>query len=151
MLSNYCEGEKASFGSASLSSINNGTGEPATPVDYHNFISQQKQLMQKIHSQEKKLKSYHSKQTPQSPVNANLVSMSSTFVKRYNSFNTKHDRPDKAAAGFDRVKHSMQTMSTLCAPMPLISAALPSASKSAVKTASSDNHLNRHDYILMIK
>lgn len=123
------------FNSASLTSIHNAENG----CEYQNFILQQKQLMQKIHSQEKKLKNYHR----QSSANPGL--MSSSFVKRYNSFNSKYDRPEmkSCAGGFDRLKQSIQTVSTLCAPMPLISSALPSASKHC-KAANSENNLNRH-------
>ncbi len=143
MLGNYELDKKVNshFTSASATSI--GNDDVSAIGDYTNFIQQQKQLMQKIHSQEKKLKNYHSKQA-----NPNLMSVSSTFVKRYNSFNSKHDKLDKN--GFDRLKHSMQTVSQLCTPMPLVSTALPAPSKTLFKTTASDNNLNRQKLNIFI-
>lgn len=136
------------FGSASLTSINNTDN---VNCEYQNFILQQKHLMQKIHSQEKKLKHYHTKQSTH--CNPNLVSGS--FLKRTNSYNSKYDRPECRSSsaygsGFDKLRNTMQTMSTLCAPMPLHSAALPSPSKH-FKSTNTGNDFNRHIKFLNYK
>ncbi len=125
------------FNSASLTSINN------TDCDYQSFILQQKHLINKIHSQEKKLKNYHKQAT----VCTNPSLVSTSFLKRHNTFNSKYDRPEcrssSHCSGFDRLKVSVP----LCAPMPLHSSGLPAPSKHFKGNTNSENNFNRHNYL----
>ncbi len=124
------QAEMQSFGSQSLNSIDDVT------CDYQNFILQQKHLMQKIHSQEKKLRSFQKTASP------NPCLMSSSFVKRHNSCNLKYERPKSLAGGtMDKLRCSMQT---LCTPLPHVSAELPVTSKNYRGSTCSDNNFNRH-------
>ena len=117
------------FGSVSLNSIDSPT------CDYQNFIIQQKNLMHKIHSQERKLKNFHKHSTP-----ANPHLMSTSFVKRHSSFNSKSDRP--RLCSMERLRNSMQA-TAMCPPVPLISTELPSASKNFKGSSCSENNINR--------
>lgn len=116
------------FGSQSLNSIDNVT------CDYQNFILQQKHLMHKIHSQEKKLRNFQTKNS------ANPCLMSSSFVKRHNSCSSKYERPKLlSGSGMDKLRCSMQT---LCPPH--VSSELPTQSKNYRGSTCSDNNFNRH-------
>ncbi len=133
------------FNSASFTSIN------SPECDYQSFILQQKHLINKIHSQEKKLRSFHKNAAVSS---ANPALTSTSFLKRHNTFNSKNDRPEYRSSshcsGFDRLKISMP----LCAPMPLHSTGLPAPSKNFKGNTNSENSFNRHNnfitYFLLI-